>query len=241
MCLRELAACRVGYGYRRLHILLGREGWVVNHKRLYRLYRQEGLGMRKRVPRRRVACLKRKIRLAASRKNQCWSMDFMSDQLFDGHRIRVLTLVDNHTRESLALHVATRVRGQDVVQILERVVAEHGVPETIRVDNGPEFISRDLDLWAYWNGVKLDFSRPGKPTDNAFIESFNAKLRLECLNEHWFLSLEDAQEKIDAWRRDYNEQRPHSSLGNLPPAVFASQPRPAATAAPSPQAGAGVS
>jgi putative transposase len=240
MRLRELATNRVGYGYRRLHILLGREGWRVNHKRVYRLYRQEGLGMRKRIPRRHVACLKREIRPTASRKNECWSMDFVSDQLFDGHRIRVLTLVDNHTRESLALHVAARVRGCDVVKVLEKVVAEHGVPETIRVDNGPEFISRDLDLWAYWARVKLDFSRPGKPTDNAFVESFNAKLRLECLNEHWFLSVADAQEKIEQWRKDYNEQRPHSSLGNLTPAVFASQRRPEASAAPSPPAYAAV-
>jgi putative transposase len=228
------------FWYRRLHVLLGREGWRVNHKRVYRLYCQEGLGMRKRVPRRRVACLKREIRPTASTKNECWSMDFMSDQLFDGHRIRVLTLVDNHTRESLALHAASRVRGQDVVRVLERVSAEHGTPRAIRVDNGPEFISRDLDLWAYWNGVKLDFSRPGKPTDNAFIESFNARLRMECLNEHWFLSVEDAQQKLDHWRRDYNEQRPHSSLGNVPPAVFASRPRPVAPAASSPEAWAGV-
>ena len=149
--------------------------------------------------------------------------------------------MDNHTRESLALHVATRVRGQDVVRVLEEVVAEHGVPGAIRVDNGPEFISRDLDLWAYWKGVRLDFSRPGKPTDNAFIESFNGRFRMECLNEHWFLSIEDAQQKIDRWRTDYNEQRPHSSLGNVPPAAFAAAQRaPAAPPAPTPPAHAGV-
>jgi len=240
MRLRDLAAGRVGYGYRRLHILLQREGWNVNHKRVYRLYCQEGLGMRKRPPRRRVACLKREIRPTATRKNECWSMDFVSDQLYDGRRIRVLTLVDNHTRESLALHVGQRVRGQDVVRVLERVVDIHGLPRAIRVDNGPEFISKDLDMWAYWNKVKLDFSRPGKPTDNAFIESFNARFRLECLNEHWFLTLEDAAEKIESWRRDYNEHRPHSSLGNVAPAEFARRRIPADSAAlrPSEYAGA---
>jgi putative transposase len=221
MRLRELAMARVGYGYRRLHVLLGREGWRVNHKRVYRLYRDEGLGMRKRTPRRRKACLKRELRPAAVEKNECWSMDFMSDELFDGRRIRVLTLVDNHTRESLAIHVAQRIRGMEVAEVLERVSKEHGKPRMIRVDNGPEFISKDVDLWAYWNHVKLDFSRPGKPTDNAYIESFNARFRLECLNEHWFMSLEDAREKMEEWRRDYNQNRPHSSLGNVPPEEYA--------------------
>ncbi len=126
----------------------------------------------------------------------------------------------NHTRESLALHIGQRVGGQDVVRVLEHVADEYGRPGSIRVDNSPEFISKDLDLWAYWNKVKLDFSRPGKPTGNAFIESFSARFRLECLNEHWFLTLDDAREKIEAWRRDYNEHRPHSSLGNVPPAEF---------------------
>lgn len=180
--LRQLAAEHVGYGYLRLYILLRREGWAVNHKRVYRLYCEDQLCLRKKPPKRRVACLKRIARPLATRKNESWSMDFVSDQLYDGRRIRVLTLVDNHTRESLALHVGQRVRGMDVVRVLERVTDEHGKPEAIRVDNGPEFISKDLDLWAYWNKVKLDFSRPGKPTDNAFIESFNARFRLECLN-----------------------------------------------------------
>jgi putative transposase len=153
-------------------------------------------------------------------------MEFMSDQLFDGHRIRLLTLVDNHTRESLAIHVEQRIRGCEVVQILEGIVKEHGKPKTIQVDNGPEFISKDVDLWAYWNHVKLDFSRPGKPGDNAYIESFNARFRLECLNEHWFLSLEDAREKIEEWRQDYNENRPHSSLGNISPVEYAELKRP---------------
>ena len=158
----------------------------------------------------------------------------MSDQLYDGRRFRLLTLVDNHTRESLAVEVGQRLRGHDVVTALERVADEHGRPQTIRVDNGPEFISKDLDLWAYFNGVKLAFSRPGKPTDNALIEAFNSRFRQECLNQHWFLSLEDAQTKVDAWREDYNRERPHSSLGNVPPEVFAARRAPAASAPPRP-------
>lgn len=234
MRLRELAAARVGWGYERLHILLRREGWGVNHKRVYRLYREEGLAMRKRPSKRRRSCLKRELPVLATRKNECWSMDFMSDELYDGRRFRLLTLVDNHTRESLAVRVGQRLRGHDVAAALDGVVDVHGRPQAIRVDNGPEFISKDLDLWAYFNGVKLDFSRPGKPTDNALIEAFNSRLRQECLNEHWFLSLEDAQEKVNAWRREYNQERPHSSLGNVPPEVFAGRRAPSASAPPRP-------
>lgn len=144
-------------------------------------------------------------------------MDFVSDQLYDGRRIQALTLVDNHTRESLAIHMGQRVRSADVIRVLEGVAGEHGMPESIRVDNGPEFVSKDLHLWAYWNRVKQDFSGPGRPTDNALVESFNARFRQECLNAHWFLTLEDARAKIKSWRRRYNEQRPHSSLENVPP------------------------
>jgi putative transposase len=161
-------------------------------------------------------------------------MDFMSDALYDGRRFRLLTLVDNHTRESLALHVGQRLRGYDVVRVLEQVAKEHGRPQAIRVDNGPEFISKELDLWAYFQKVRLDFSRPGKPTDNALIEAFNSRFRQECLNEHWFLSLEDAKEKVDAWREDYNRERPHSALGNVPPEEFAGRRDPAASASPRP-------
>jgi putative transposase len=226
MRLRDLAMSRVGYGYRRLQVLIEREGWQVNHKRVYRLYREEGLAMRRRPPRRRKACLKRELRPLAAEKNECWSMDFMSDELFDGRRIRLLTIVDNHTRESLAIHVGQRIRGCEVVEVLERVMKDHGRPQTIRVDNGPEFISKDVDLWAYWNHVTLDFSRPGKPTDNAYIESFNGRFRQECLNEHWFLSLDDARDKVECWRQDYNENRPHSALGNATPEEYAAQVKP---------------
>lgn len=220
--LRDLAASRVHYGYKRLHILLMREGWQVNHKLVYRLYCEEGLQMRRKRPRRNKSCSVRRERSRPGAVNETWSMDFMADQLLSGHRIRILTLVDNFSRESLAIEVGRRMTGDHVVEALERVNRHRGTcPETIRVDNGPEFISKSLDWWAYWNGVTLDFSRPGKPTDNAFIESFNGRLREECLNEHWFESLADAQQKLDDWRQDYNEVRPHSALGQQTPREFA--------------------
>ena len=140
--------------------------------------------------------------------NECWSMDFVADQLVDGRRLRVLTIVDNFTRESLGLYAAQNIKGDDVVDVLDGIVAHRGKPARIQVDNGSEFTSRSMDLWAYLNKVKLDFSRPGKPTDNAFIESFNGKFRAECLNENWFLSLADARDKIEQWRDDYNCHRP---------------------------------
>lgn len=208
----------MGWGYRRIWVMLRREGWQVNHKRVYRLYSEECLLIRRKTPRRRISAKKRVERPLAMKRNHVWSMDFMADQLFDGSRFRLLTLVDNFSRESLAIRVGQRLRGVDVATILDDVKRRRGVPKEIRVDNGPEFISKDLDLWAYGNGVKLDFSRPGKPTDNAFIESFNGQLRKECLDAHWFLSLEDAQEKVNDWRKDYNEVRPHGSLGNHVPA-----------------------
>lgn len=151
-------------------------------------------------------------------------MDFMSDQLFDGTRLRILTIVDAYTRFSPAIEARKSFKADDVVNTLDRVTRKYGVPEEIRVDNGPEFISRALDLWAYMNDVTLDFSRPGKPTDNAFVESFNGKFRAECLNTAWFLSLAEAEIKCEAWRRDYNEVRPHSSIGHQNPAelIFAS-------------------
>jgi putative transposase len=221
--IRDLAAARVRYGYYRLYILLRREGWRINHKRVYRLYREEGLSMRARRPRRHVTAAHRVTRLPAGAANDCWSMDFVSDALFDGRRIRALTLVDNFTRESLAIEVGHGLRGEHVVAVLDQVAAARGVPRTIRADNGPEFVSKRLDQWAYAHHVTLDFSRPGKPTDNAYVESFNGRFREECLNTCWFLSLDDAQEKIEAWRRHYNESRPHTALGYLSPSEFAAQ------------------
>ena len=219
--IRDLAQARVSYGYRRLHILLKREGWKVNHKRVYRLYKQEGLMMRPKRPRRHVSACRRVERPVANHPDESWSMDFMSDELYNGQRIRLLTLVDNFTRESPAIEVAERLGGQRVVEMLMRLAEERGLPKMIRLDNGPEFTSRLLDQWAYLNGVELDFSRPGKPTDNAFIESFNGRFRQECLNESWFLSLEDAREKVETWRQHYNTERPHGALGNLAPVEFA--------------------
>jgi putative transposase len=198
--LRELAGIRVAYGYRRLHVLLQREGWQINHKRVYRLYHEEGLIMRKKVPRRRVASVKREIKAAASSRNECWSMDFVSDQLFDDRRLRVLVILENFTRECLALDASSRIHGIAVVTTLERITRIHGFPKRIKVDNGPEFISKDLDRWAYWNKVELDFSRPGRPSDNALVEAFNSRFRQECLNQHWFLSLADANTKLRAWQ-----------------------------------------
>lgn len=221
--IRELAVKRVAYGYRRIHLLLRREGWRVNHKRVYRIYRQENLVMRTKSPRRRVSCRRRLERAPATQPNASWSMDFMSDALYDGTRLRILTIVDNFSRECLAAEVGQGFDAGRVCAVLGRIAANRGLPTEIRVDNGPEFTSKALDLWAYTREVTLDFSRPGKPTDNAFIESFNGLLRKECLNLHWFLSLDEAHEKITQWKIEYNEIRPHGSLGNHAPAQYARQ------------------
>jgi putative transposase len=219
--LRDLAQARVSYGYRRLHVLLQREGWKVNHKRVYRLYRLEGLGMRSKKPRRHVTACRRMERLMVTEVNESWSMDFMSDQLYDGRRIRLLTLVDNFNRESLAIEVGEHIGSDRVVEVLNKLGKLRDLPKRIQVDNGPEFISKRLDQWAYFNRIELDFIRPGKPTDNALIEAFNGRFRQECLNENWFMSLEDAREKVEAWRQDYNKNRPHGALGNISPLVYA--------------------
>jgi putative transposase len=218
--LRELAAARVHYGYMRLHILLRREGWKVNVKRVYRLYKLEGLQLRRQKPRKKISRL-RVVEPPTQAQNERWSLDFMSDTLHNGRRIRVFTVVDHFTRVSPCIEADFAFPGKRVVEALERAVLRYGVPEIICVDNGPEFTGRALDLWAYQKGVKLQFSRPGRPTDNAMIETFNAKLRTECLNEHWFLSLEDARRTLERWRQEYNEQRPHQALDNQTPAEFA--------------------
>ncbi len=219
--IKEIAATRIRYGYQRIHVLLKREGWQVNHKKVHRIYCEEGLNLRSKRPRRSVAAARRMERPDINSIDQCWSMDFVADNLFDGTRIRALTVVDNFSRECLAIHVDKGIRGEHVVNLLD-AVAElyHRRPGRIQVDNGSEFVSKNLDRWAYENDVVLDFSRPGKPTDNPFIESFNGSFRDECLNSHWFLSLQDAREKIEAWRVEYNEFRPHSSLGNLTPIQY---------------------
>jgi putative transposase len=202
----------------RIHVLLRREGWCDNHKRVRRIYREEGLNLRLRRPRRNKAARHRSETIQLTAPNQCWSMDFVADALFDGRRFRALTLVDNFSRECLEMEVGQTLRGEDVVAVMERMKHQKGrVPERIKVDNGSEFISKALDRWAYENAVMLDFSTPGKPTDNAFIESFNGSFRDECLNVNWFLSLADAKEKIAAFKEEYNHFRPHSALGNLTP------------------------
>jgi putative transposase len=210
--IRDIAEARVSYGYRRILVMLRREGWRVNHKRVYRLYRLEGLGMRPKKHRRHISSCRRMLRINASHPNESWSMDFMSDELYNGQRIKPLTLVDNFTRESLAIEVDRHLGGQQVVEVLSRLGLARGCPEKIMLDNGPEFTSKLLDQWAYIHQVKLDFSRPGKPTDNALIEAFNGRLREECLNQNWFLSLEDARDKVESWRREYDNTRPHGSL-----------------------------
>ena len=219
--LRDLASVHVRYGYRRLHVLLRREGWGVNHKLVQRLYREEGLQVRTKKRKKQVSRPRVK-RAKPTAPNQHWSMDFVHDQLANGRRFRCLTLVDHFSRVSPAIEVDRSLTGERVVEALERLSASHGLPEVIFVDNGTEFTSKAVDHWAYGNEVKLDFSRPGKPTDNAYIESFNGRLREECLNQHWFTSLADAKLTIERWRQAYNHRRPHSSLGYLSPAEYLS-------------------
>ncbi len=218
--LRALAAEKRRYGYRRLQVLLRREGVMVNHKRVERIYREEGLSVRKRM-RKRVACGVRVPAVQAVRPDQVWSLDFVSDALAWGRKLRMLTVVDTYTRESLAIEVDTSLSGVRVARVLDRVIAERGaLPAEIVMDNGPELTSKALDQWAYARGVHLRFIAPGKPQQNGFCESFNGKFRDECLNEHWFLSLYDAREKVETWRVEYNRERPHSSLGNQTPEAF---------------------
>ena len=185
--------------------------------RTRRIYNELGLQLRNKTPKRRVKAKLRDDRKAATRPNETWAMDFVHDQLATGKKIRVLTVVDTFSRFSPILDPRFSYRAEDVVQSLERICRSNGYPKTIRVDQGSEFISRDMDLWAYAKGVTLDFSRPGKPTDNAFIEAFNERFRAECLNAHWFLTLDDARSKMEDWRKYYNEVRPHGAIGNKPP------------------------
>ncbi len=218
--IKEICETRVRYGYRRVHYVLRREGWDVNPKRVYRIYKEMGLQLRNKSPKRRVKAKLREDRIDAVCSNDVWAMDFVHDQLATGRKRRVLTVADTFSRYRPVIDPRFSYRGEDVVVTLDRVCRQVGYPKTIRVDNGSEFISRDMDLWAYQRGVTLDFSRPGKPTDNAFIEPFNSKLRSECLNTHWFMNREDACEKIEAWRIYYNEERSHSAIGNIPPIML---------------------
>ena len=221
--IREIAQARVRYGYRKIRVLLNREGWNVGKKLVYRLYREEGLTLRSKRRRGRRAAANHRERCKATAPNQVWSLDFVADQLADGRRFRALTVVDVFTRECLAIEVGQSLKGENVVQVLNRIGMVREAPKMLFCDNGSEFTSQAMDLWGYRAGVRIDFSRPGKPTDNAHVESFNGTFRAECLDAHWFATLAEAKQLIEAWRREYNESRPHRSLGERTPNEFASQ------------------
>jgi putative transposase len=220
--LRKLSETRRRFGCPRLHIMLRREGFMINHKRTERIYRQEGLALRIRR-RKKMASLLRTEIPRPNYANHIWSMDFMRDNLAGGRTIKVLSVVDEYTRKCFRIEVDTSINGVRVARVLSEIAQMEDLPEVIVIDNGPEFISNALDAWAYQRGVKLTFIRPGKPVENAYIESFNGRLRDECLNENWFLTLEHARRIIEKWRIDYNTARPHSSLGNLTPEEFIRQ------------------
>ncbi len=222
MRLREVAASRVHFGYRRLTVLLRREGWHVNAKRIYRIYTEEGLTVRTKH-RTKAASRVRVPQPRATAPNQRWSMDFMSERVADGRWFRILTVVDQFTRECLCLVADQSLTGKQVAAALEPVVMHRGAPRSITVDNGSEFASRVMDAWAYGHGIQLDFIRPGKPVENGFIESFNGRLRDECLNVEVFFTLDDARETLAWWQADYNLRRPHSALQDQTPAAFAAE------------------
>lgn len=217
--LRELASELPRYGYKRLCRRLRKQGWAVNHKRIYRIYREEGLMVRKRKRKRLIRRAERPA--VPQRPNERWSMDFTSDQLADGRRFRTFNVVDDFTRECIAIEVNRSMTGDRLVEVLDLAARQRAYPGAIVCDNGPEFVGRALEGWSYAHGVTLRFIQPGKPVQNCFVESFNGKFRDECLNEHWFMSMSDARTTIENWRRDYNEVREHSSLGGLAPAEFA--------------------
>ncbi|MFC2172831.1 IS3 family transposase [Acidobacteriota bacterium] len=218
--IKELAAKHKRFGYRRLYVLLKREGLKINHKRVYRIYREEGLQVRRRKRKRLAYSRGRPLDIPQGRNAQ-WGMDIMHDALCDGRRIRLLTLIDSYTRECLAIEVDSSISGQRVGRVLERTIDYRGKPDALLSDNGPEFRSRYLDEWAWSRGIRQEFIEPGKPIQNGFVESFNGKFRDECLNENWFVSLQDARETVERWRIHYNNERPHSSLGNVTPSEFA--------------------
>lgn len=221
--LRDPAAARAKYGYRRLHVLRRREGWRVNRERVLRLDQQEALGLRRKTTRHRASARPREGRPPVGGADQVWAMDFVSVALADGRRARVLCVLDIYTREAPAVRADARFTADMVVRVLDERKCRRGVPASIRGDNGPEFAGEMLDLWAYCGNVTLDFSRPGKPTGNAFIESVNGRLRAECLDPRGFLCPEDLRSGTEPWRVEYNRERPHSALGNLAPEEFAAK------------------
>lgn len=211
--IKDVAVLRAHYGYKRIHICLKREGWNINHKRVYRLYCQEGLQLRRKKPKRRVAAKRRNDCASITKMRDVWAMNFVADNLYYGQKLRCLTVVDAYSRLCPIIGVGFNYKATDVVETLDRALVKYACPKTIRVDNGPDFISKELDLWAWSHGVTLDFLRPGKLTDNAFIESFNSRFRQEYLN--------DARLKIESWRCEYNTARPHFAIDNKIPAEFA--------------------
>lgn len=223
MRIRDIAYARPRFGYLRIQVMLRREGWIVNHKRVHRLYQLEGLQVRMRVRRRKRISLHRGPVPTPVAANQHWSMDFVHDQLADGRRFRILTVIDQWSRESLSLESAFSLTGKEVAEALQRLSCQRTLPRAITVDHGSEFTSKLLDEWAWRNGVQLDFIRPGKPVENGLIESFNGRLRDECLNVTEFASLEHARATLAAWQDDYNHRRPHGSLGHLTPSEFANR------------------
>jgi putative transposase len=218
--LKELAEQRRRSGCQLFHAILKREGLVINHKRTERIYKEENLSLTIRRRKKRASCTRIEIP-TAKRVNELWAMDFMHDALHNGRKVRILPIIDTYTKECHRIEVDTSIGGQRVASVLSEVASIRGLPENIVIDNGPEFVSNAMDEWAYVREVKLHFIRPGKPVDNAFMESFNARLREECLNVNWFMSIEHARRVIEEWRIDYNETRPHSSLGFLTPKKFA--------------------
>ncbi len=218
--MRELALSRPRYGYRRLYILLRREGWKVNHKKVYRLYTDERLSLRIRKKKRKYASVVRVPPPKPAKPNQLWAIDFMSDSQINGRKFRVFTAVDVCSREALSVTAERSFPSSKATAVLDRVIGEQGKPEVITLDNGTEFTCKHFDAWANQRGIKLDFIRPGKPVENCFIESFNGRLRDECLNVHWFESLDEARRILEDWRTDYNEMRPHSSLSDQVPKSY---------------------
>lgn len=214
--LKDLARQRPRFGYRRLHALLRREGQVVNHKRVYRVYRAAGLAVPRRKRKRAAVSRGQHLRIGTM-PNEHWSLDFMSDTLHSGRRVRTLSVLDTCTREALAIAVDTSLPSRAVTRLLDEIIRTRQRPQRITLDNGPELTSTWFDQWADRNEIELDYIDPGKPVQNAVMESFNGRFRDECLNSHWFTSLDDARQTIEAWRLDYNQERPHSSLGYRTP------------------------
>lgn len=217
--IRELAQKYPRFGYKRILVLLRREGYKIGKKKVYRIYKEEGLQVR--TKKRKKTVSRRRISLPRARAiNRIWSMDFVHDELVSGKKIRLLTIVDHFSRESVSIEVENGLKAPDVIRVLERLKITRGLPRIITVDNGSEFASNKMDQWAHENQVQLHFIRPGKPTENAYIESFNGRLRDECLNTNIFYTISDAKEIVEKWRESYNNWRPHSSLGGMTPVEY---------------------